>query len=81
MAPSSQPENGIMAALVKPQNTSSATASSTGSELRPRFTSMESSTVLYSSPSQTMATANARPPSRFIHNALNELLMASSVWV
>ena len=81
MAPSSQPENGIMAALVKPQKTSSATAISTGCELRPRLISMESSTDSYSAPSQRMAAANATPPSRFIQRALNEFSTASSVCV
>ena len=45
IAPKSQPEKGIIADFVNPQKTRSATASSTFTWLRPRFTSMESSTV------------------------------------
>ena len=81
IAPSSQPEKGIMAALVKPQKTNRATIISTGFAPCPSFSSAESSTVWYCTPSQTIAAAKATPPSRFIHKALKELLMASSVWV
>ena len=45
MAPSSQPENGIIAALVKPQNTNRATIISTDFASFPNFSSAESSTV------------------------------------
>jgi hypothetical protein len=73
IAPKSHPEKGIIADLVKPQKTSSMTAGSTGSPIRPRATKSESSTVPYMKPSQAMASAKASPPNKFIHKALHEL--------
>ena len=76
MAPSSQDENGSWADLINAAKASKATGSAAFS-----ITASVSCTVPNSSDIYMMAMAKPRPPSRFIHRALKQLVMASSVRV